>query len=266
MESFLRWAGGKNWFVKHIHKYLPKNGFNDYHEPFLGGGSIFFSLQTKNSYLSDLNKDLIKTYTEIRDNVEDVISELKRFKNTEDFYYHIRDERKKPSVAREAAKFVFLNQTSFNGIYRVNLNGKYNVPYGFRSKDFFQPENLRHASNALKNAKIFASDFTKILPNIKTGDLVFLDPPYTVSHYNNGFIKYNSKLFSEEDQIKLSELISEIKNRGAFYIMTNADHEQVHEIFKSNGDNYTTEERASLIGGKNSKRGIYKEAIYTNVF
>jgi DNA adenine methylase len=164
MESFLRWAGGKNWFVKHLHKYLPKNGFNDYHEPFLGGGSIFFSLQTKISYLSDLNEDLTKTYTEIRDNVEDVIKELKRFKNTEDFYYLIRDERKKPYATQEAAKFIFLNQTSFNGIFRVNLNGKYNVPYGFRTKDFFQPDNLRHASSALKNAKIFASDFTKILP------------------------------------------------------------------------------------------------------
>lgn len=265
MEPFLRWAGGKNWFVKYLHKYLPKDGFNTYHEPFLGGGSIFFSIQTKNSYLSDLNEDLIMTYTEIRDNVEEVIRELKRFKNTEDFYYNIRDVKKISTTAGNAAKFIFLNQTSFNGIYRVNLNGKYNVPYGFRTKDFFQPENLRLASNALKNAQIFASDFTKILSNIKEGDLVFLDPPYTVSHYNNGFIKYNSKLFSEEDQKKLSKLIYEIKKLGAFYIMTNADHAQVHEIFRDNGDNFNTEERASLIGGKNSKRGLYKEAIYSNV-
>lgn len=265
MESFLRWAGGKNWFVKHIHKYLPKNGFRDYHEPFLGGGSIFFCLNTNISYLSDLNEDLIKTYTEVRDNVEEVLSELRQYKNTEAFYYQIRENKKTTDTAKEAARFIFLNQTSFNGIYRVNLNGKYNVPYGFRTKDFFQPDNLRNASIALKNANIFAGDFTEILPNIKTNDLVFLDPPYTVSHYNNGFIKYNSKLFSEDDQIKLSKLISEIKNRGAFYIMTNADHDQVHEIFKCNGDKHTTEERASLIGGKNSKRGIYKEAIYTNV-
>lgn len=266
IAPFLRWAGGKNWFVKHLNNYLPKDGFNDYHEPFLGGGSIFFNIQTRNSFLSDVNEDLIVAYTEIRDNVEEVIIELQQFKNTEDYYYLIREQINNSYRTKEAAKFIFLNQTSYNGIYRVNLNGKYNVPYGFRSKDFFQPDNLRHASNALKNAKIFASDFTKILPNIKTGDLVFLDPPYTVSHYNNGFIKYNSKLFSEQDQIRLSKLISEIKNMGAFYIMTNADHDQVHEIFKCNGDRFTTQERASLIGGKNSKRGIYKEAIYTNVF
>jgi DNA adenine methylase len=265
ISPFLRWAGGKNWFVKHIHKYLPKNGFNNYHEPFLGGGSIFFNLRPNKSYLSDLNKELINTYKEIRDNVEGVISELAHFKNSEYYYYHIRDQKKFTNTAGEAAKFIYLNQTSFNGIYRVNLKGKYNVPYGFRTKDFYQPDNLRLASQTLRNAELFDGDFTLLLSNVKKEDLVFLDPPYTVSHYNNGFIKYNSKLFSQDDQKKLSCLIREIKNRGAYYILTNADHDQVHELFKENGDLFVTEERASLIGGKNSKRGIYKEAIYTNV-
>jgi DNA adenine methylase len=265
ISPFLRWAGGKNWFIKHIHKYIPEGGFNTYHEPFLGGGSIFFSIQPKLSYLSDLNEDLISSYIEVRDNVEKVTKELEKFKNTEEFYYYIRDTEIKNNSAGEAAKFIYLNQTSFNGIYRVNLKGKYNVPFGFRTKNFFQPDNLRLASRALRNSKIFASDFTKVLSNIKERDLVFLDPPYTVSHYNNGFIKYNSKLFSEDDQKRLSKFIKEIKDLGAYYIMTNAAHDQVYEIFKENGDQFVTEERASLIGGKNSKRGIYKEAIYTNV-
>lgn len=265
MEPFLRWAGGKTWFIKHLQNYLPKNGFNNYHEPFLGGGSVFFSLQTKKSFLSDLNEDLILTYKEIRDNVNGVINELIRFKNTEKDYYMVRDIQKFSTPSEKAARFIFLNQTSFNGIYRVNLSGKYNVPYGFRTKNFYQPENLLSASAALKNSEIFACDFTRILPNIHEGDLVFLDPPYTVSHYNNGFIKYNSKLFSEQDQKKLSQLIHDIKEIGAFYIMTNADHYLVHEIFEENRDQYKTEERASLIGGKHSKRGIYHEAIYSNI-
>jgi DNA adenine methylase len=264
-SPFLRWVGGKSWMLKYIHKYLPKNGFKSYHEPFLGGGAIFFNLKPKNAYLSDLNEELINTYKEIRDNVEGVINELKDFKNNKDYYYFIRDEKEFYNSSGKAASFIYLNQTSFNGIYRVNLNSKYNVPYGFRTKDFFQPDNLRLASLALQSANLFTADFKEIIYNIKEGDLVFLDPPYTVSHYNNGFIKYNSKLFSEEDQRKLSRFINEIKDLGAYYILTNADHKQVHEIFQINGDRRETEERASLIGGKKAKRGIYKEAIFTNV-
>lgn len=264
-SPFLRWAGGKSWFVKHIHKYLPKDGFNSYHEPFLGGGSIFFNLTPKSAYLSDLNKELISTYKEIRDNVEGVINELKHFKNTEDYYYFIRDDKEFSNSVGKAAKFIYLNQTSFNGIYRVNLKDKYNVPYGFRSKNFFQPDNLRLASVALRGTNLFTADFNNIIANVKEGDLVFLDPPYTVSHYNNGFIKYNSKLFCESDQIKLSKFIQNIKELGAYYILTNADHQQVYEIFKINGDRTESEKRASLIGGKSAERGIYKEAIFTNV-
>jgi len=264
ISPFLRWAGGKSWFIKHIHKYLPCDGFNAYHEPFLGGGAIFFNLIPPNAYLSDLNEELISTYIEVRDNVEEVISELRKFENTKEYYYIIR-ERQENSSAGNAARFIYLNQTSFNGIYRVNLNGKYNVPYGYRSKNFFQPESLRLASRALRRTTLFNSDFTDILGNIRERDLVFLDPPYTVSHYNNGFIKYNSKLFSEEDQKKLSEFILSIKELGAYYILTNADHHQVHEIFKFNGDRIETEKRASLIGGKDAKRGVYQEAIFTNV-
>lgn len=262
---FLRWAGGKSWLLKHINKYLPKGGFNAYHEPFLGGGSIFFNINPKNAFLSDLNEELINAFKEIRDNVEEVINELKNFRNTKEYYYFIRDEKEFKDSTSKAASFIYLNQTSFNGIYRVNLKSKYNVPYGFRTKEFFQPDNLRIASLALQGANLFTADFKEIIDNVKERDLVFLDPPYTVSHYNNGFIKYNSKLFSEEDQRRLSRFINDIKDRGAYYILTNADHKQIHEIFQINGDRRETEERASLIGGKKAKRGIYKEAIFTNV-
>lgn len=264
ISPFLRWAGGKNWLIKHIHRFIPSNGFNNYYEPFLGGGSIFFSLKPKQAYLSDLNEDLILTYLQIRDNLDEVQRELTQFKNTKEYYYFVRDEKQFHTSAGKAAKFIFLNQTSFNGIFRVNLKGNYNVPYGYRKKDFYQPQILQNASAALQGANLTIGDFMLLKLKVKEGDLVFLDPPYTVSHYDNGFIKYNSRLFSEQDQKRLSSFIKYIKRCGAYYILTNAAHDQVLKIFLENGDPYVTLERASLIGGKNAKRGIYKEAVFTN--
>lgn len=262
-KPFLRWAGGKSWLTKRLSK-LNELEFNQYHEPFLGGGATYFYLQrTSRSYLSDLNEELINTYIAVRDNVEKVISCLRDFKNTKDFYYKIR-ETKFTERFENAAKFIYLNQTSFNGIYRVNLKGVYNVPYGFRSKEFLDENTLINASKALKNASIFVSDFEVVKQNIRVNDLVFLDPPYTVSHNNNGFIKYNEKLFSIEDQYRLSKLIDFIREKGAYYILTNAAHNQVRDIF-NNSDSVIQVSRANLIGGINAKRGSTEELIFTNI-
>jgi DNA adenine methylase len=262
-KPFLRWAGGKTWLIKHLSKYLPHNGFNQYHEPFLGGGATFFHLQPEKSFLSDLNKDLIETYQQIKDHPEEVISELKRFKNTEEFYYLLRNKKfKKPS--KRAAQFIYLNQTSFNGIYRVNLKGEYNVPYGYRTKNFFEPDKLRLVSESLQGVQLQACSFLDTINNIEENDLVFIDPPYTVAHNDNGFIKYNAKLFDLESQYELSNYIDEIKKRGAYYILTNAAHAKIEEIFTKEGDLMEGLSRASLIGGLNAKRGQYKEYIITN--
>lgn len=264
VKPFLRWAGGKKWLHKHIHLLLPQNGFKNYHEPFLGGGAMFFALQPKKrAFLSDINSDLISTYQALRDGPVEIVKELKKFKNEESFYYDIR-ERKFKNSARLAAKFIYLNQTSFNGIYRVNLRGEYNVPFGYRTKDFLEEDNLLLASNVLKNAEIFYSDFEGVKRNIKKKDLVFLDPPYTVSHNNNGFIKYNQKLFSLQDQYRLASLIDTIKSKDAYYILTNAAHRVIDEIFEK-GDKKIELSRASIIGGINAHRGHIKEYIFTNV-
>lgn len=263
MKPFLRWAGGKTWLIKHLSDYLPSEGFNQYHEPFLGGGSVFLHLNPKKAFLSDLNEKLIATYRSVRDNVEEVICELQTFVNEKEFYYEVRTKTY-DNEAKSAAQFIYLNQTSFNGIYRVNLQGVYNVPYGFRSKNFFEPDNLRLVSKALKYADIRATDFNSIRRRIVKNDLIFLDPPYTVSHNNNGFIKYNQKLFSIEDQEKLADLIRFIKEREAYYILTNAAHSKISEIFGSI-DSPQELSRASLIGGLKSNRGHVSEYIFTNV-
>jgi DNA adenine methylase len=264
IKPFLRWAGGKTWLVKNLNDLIPKNGFNDYHEPFLGGGSVFLAInEDKRAFLSDLNSDLINTYKALKREPEGIIKALKKYKNTKDFYYKIRATQFSDEIDL-AAKFIFLNQTSFNGIYRVNLKGQYNVPYGNRKKDFLEPDKLRLVSKKLTNASLRIGDFADSIHEIKENDLIFLDPPYTVSHNNNGFIKYNQKLFSLDDQYRLSKFIDEIKNKGAFYILTNAAHETIKEIFDK-GDRLIEGKRVSLVGGLNAKRGETKEYIFTNI-
>lgn len=134
VKPFLRWAGGKSWIIKYLRPLLSKYSFRNYHEPFLGGGAVFFSFTHQGStFLSDFNQELIETYISIRDNVDEVISLLREYPNEKDFYYNLRDSCPLDSI-KKAARFIYLNQTSFNGIYRVNLKGKYNVPYGYRKK------------------------------------------------------------------------------------------------------------------------------------
>jgi DNA adenine methylase len=260
---FLRWAGGKSWFIKYLPQFTPAL-YNDYHEIFLGGGAVFFNTTRAESiYLSDLNTDLIETYIQVRDNIDAVIDELKKFKNEKDIYYKVRGDKYTDSNLK-AAQFIYLNKTSFNGIYRVNQNGGYNVPYGFRTtKDFIEESVLRNASNKLQSVNIKSQDFESALSTVKKGDFVFLDPPYTVAHENNGFIAYNQKLFTLEDQYRLCNCLKELNNIGAHFVLTNAYHEKIKEIYTGVGE-FNILNRRSLIGGKGAKREIIKEYAIKN--
>ncbi len=263
-KPILRWAGGKTWLLKGLHRFLPAT-FNDYHEPFVGGGSVFFNMQPGGkSYLSDSNADLITAYCELRDHLDSVIHKLKQFQNTQESYYQIRDT-KFFLPAERAAQFIYLNRTCFNGLYRVNLKGEFNVPYGFKSyKQLFDFDRLRRFSERLKSAILRCGDFQDSIQNVNKGDLVFLDPPYTVSHIKNGFIKYNEKLFSWVDQKRLASFIEEIRRRGAYYILTNAKHDSIQKLF-GRIDTPTSVWRASVIGGKLARRGMIEEYVFTNV-
>ena len=263
VKPFLRWAGGKRWFIKYLQQNAALPKFKNYHEPFVGSAAVFIHLKPDSSFLSDLNSELIETYIAVKEDVEQVLKHLRSFKNTEETYYKIRQSRFK-SDFKTAARFIYLNQTSFNGIYRVNRDGVYNVPFGFRSKNFFEPDNLRLVSSLLRKTEISTADFEIVNSRVKKGDLVFLDPPYTVSHNNNGFINYNQKLFSLEDQYRLSSIIDEIKKKKAYYVLTNAAHKKIEEIFLK-GDKKMIVQRASTIGGTNSKRRQIDEFVFTNI-
>lgn len=263
-KPFLRWTGSKAWLVRDIlSKYLPE-AYNNYHECFLGGGAVFFSVEPKNEvYLYDLNEDLIETYQQVRDNLDLVVKSLKRLKNTEEDYYKIRKSKYLTPHTR-AARFIYLNRCSFNGIYRVNSKGEYNVPYGKRKNvDVITEDNLIKVQEALQNTNLISVDFENTLDNIKENDLVFLDPPYTVTHENNGFIEYNKKLFSWEDQIRLSETIKKIDQKGAYFILTNAAHSAIRELYQGIGE-INRVERYSKVGGRVKTRGMYNEFIITN--
>ena len=267
IKPFLRWAGGKTWLLKDINQFLPEKIIN-YYEPFLGGGSIFIHLKNNNlisnrAYISDTNANLINAYTILRDYPEVLINVLKTFENTSDNYYAIREQNYKDPIER-AAQFIFLNRTSFNGIYRENLKGVYNVPYGNKSyKELFDFENMQGVSNLLNGTELISCDFFELKPKISKGDFIFLDPPYTVAHQHNGFVKYNQKIFSWEDQIRLKEFVEYIIDKEANFILTNASHESINELYKGIGDHHFLQ-RASVIGGKVASRNIYEEIIITN--
>ena len=265
IKPFLRWAGGKTWFIDHLEALLDGQHFANYYEPFLGGGSIFFSLSVTDAAatLSDANTELIDTYISIRDNVEEVIQYFATYENTSDFYYKLREKEPTDPFER-AARFIYLNHTSYNGLYRVNRKGKYNVPFGKRKSDTIDIEEIRKASRALAGANLLSGDFENRGDVIHEGTLVFLDPPYTVSHNDNGFVQYNQSIFSIEDQARLARYIQFIMDRGAYFILMNAAHNAIREIFADCGRSMLVE-RQSLIGGKNAKRGLTSELVFTNI-
>ncbi|MBE6634903.1 MAG: Dam family site-specific DNA-(adenine-N6)-methyltransferase [Ruminococcaceae bacterium] len=265
-EPFVRWAGGKTWLIPHLSSIINNLHIEHYHEPFVGGGAVFFSLEhNKKSYLSDANPQLINTYVQIRDNPQGIIEYFLQYNNTEEEYYRIRDHVIPQNDLEAAARFLYLNQTSYNGLFRVNRQGEYNVPYGFRKKWHYDVNRLFEASDKLKNTRISVGDFEVNKYRIQEHDLVFLDPPYTVSHNNNGFIEYNQNLFSLDDQKRLSKFIDYIKNKNAYYILTNAAHPVIREIFEKPDDRRLELQRHSLIGGKKANRAEISEYIFTNI-
>jgi len=260
---FLKWAGGKRWLVHKHDQIFPKK-YNRYIEPFLGGGSVFFHLQPKKSLLGDSNKHLIITYKAIKKDHKKLVKLLSHHnkKHSDDYYYKIRSE-KYEDIIKQAAQFIYLNRTCFNGIYRVNQFGEFNVPRGSKDAVFLETDDFEALSKMLQRATLLSCDFEELIDKADEGDLIFADPPYTVRHNLNGFIKYNEKLFSWSDQIRLSKALKRARKRGAQIICTNANHESVRDLYSGKFFTLETVSRYSSIAAATDSRNQYEELLAT---
>jgi DNA adenine methylase len=232
-KPFLKWAGGKTQLIPDIIKLAPKK-FNKYIEPFIGGGAVYFNINHPESIISDLNEELIITYKEVKANVCEVIGILKKYENTEAYYYKTRALNvNNLSNAERAARLIYLNKTCFNGLFRVNKRGEFNVPYGKRSGAFLNESNLFDASNYLKKTKIIHSDYKETLNKYaKEGDFIFLDPPYQPVGKYSDFKRYTKERFFENDQVELANIFVELTKKGCYVMLTNSNHPFILDLYK----------------------------------
>lgn len=259
---FLKWAGGKRWLASRVIQLAtPIRG--RYIEPFLGGGAIFFALRHRSALLSDVNAELVNAYAAVRADHERVFSLLRthQSRHSTEYYYQMRDYKPRCEY-RQAARFIYLNRTCWNGLYRVNRQGRFNVPIGTKTAVLMPTDDWTSISQLLVSAEIKCRDFEASISAAEDGDLVFADPPYTVKHNFNGFIKYNDSLFSWNDQVRLRDALLAAKRRGAKVILTNANHESIRELYKKHFD-LESVARASVLAGSAAHRGRYEELLIT---
>lgn len=263
MEPFLKWAGGKRWFVKAHAARIPSS-YSRYIEPFLGSGAVFFHLQPENALISDINERLIEAYRAVQSGPQHIINLLKAHhdRHNKDYYYEIRSQEYDDFYER-AAQFIYLNKTCFNGLYRVNLKGMFNVPIGTKENVYLPTDDYHAMSKVLQRAMIEHSDFEAIIDRANEEDFLFVDPPYTVKHNKNGFIKYNERLFSWEDQVRLHGALSRAHERGVKIVCTNAHHDSLRELYKQQFK-LKKVNRKNTMAGLKTARGRYNELLITN--
>ena len=232
-KPILKWAGGKTQMLNDLLPKVPSS-YGRYIEPFFGGGAMFFALQPENAIIADSNPELINMYRQVAANVDEVIQYLKKYENTSEMFYTVREQEwTQLPKAEAAARTIFLNRTCFNGLYRVNKQCKFNVPYGkYANPKICDEDGLKAASEALKKAEILCGDYLLVLDHYaQPGDFVFLDPPYLpISEYAD-FKRYTKEQFYEEDHIELAKIIMRLQERGCHIILTNSNHPLVHELY-----------------------------------
>lgn len=261
-QPFLKWAGGKRWLA--VRSELPQLGkFDRYAEPFLGSGAIYFHSRPPSALLSDINEELIELYNVMKGSPAILYEAMQRHQASysKSYYYRVRDDRPVDAVGR-AARFLYLNRTCFNGLYRVNLRGEFNVPIGTKDSVIFPGEDFNSYASALAAAEIKKQDFEVTLDRCGKGDVAFVDPPYTVMHNMNGFIKYNENLFKWSDQLRLKEAVVRAIGRGCAIMMTNADHQSVRDLYRDVLE-YRSVSRNSVLSGNADARGKTTEAMLT---
>lgn len=236
-QPFLRWVGGKFHLSRVLLGFIPPTANErNYYEPFLGAASLFFSLSPKRAFLSDLNGHLINCYSAIKDSPDAVAKALRAHaaKDSEAHYYEVRElyNRSHGGVS-QAARFIYLNRTGFNGVFRVNTKGAYNVPYGRKEKPRFpSTSDLRSVSKLLQSAKLSTQTYDEALEAAKSGDFVYLDPPYPPINGTSYFTHYTSGRFGTADQERVAEVFRTLDSRGCFVMLSNANLPVVRNLYR----------------------------------
>ncbi len=270
-RPFIKWAGGKSRLIEQYKPFLPTD-FDDYHEPFLGGGALFFYLapqlqaQGKKAYLSDLNPELVNVYRCVRDRVEDLIEQLAEHQanHSEDWYYAVRSQAPsslEPPTVKRAARFIYLNKTCYNGLYRENAQGRFNVPIGrYKNPKICAPDLLRPASAALQIAEISERPFSAVLDYAKgSRDFVYFDPPYHPLSDTSKFTAYSRYQFAEQQQAELKAVIAQLAAKKVRVLASNSDCPFIRELYA--GFQVETITAARSINSKASKRGKITEVL-----
>ena len=262
LTPLFRWPGGKRWLVPQLKELVPTD-LGRYYEPFFGGGALFLALRPTDATISDRNSELMDCYRAIRDDHSQVASILRGLPRDREAYLKIRSTIP-DGVAARAARLIYLTTLAFNGIYRVNRQGEFNVPYGGRTYDSLgDEETLRAHADAFATAEIKSVDFEKAVVGAGRGDFVYLDPPYTVTHSNNGFVRYNDRIFSWGDQKRLAGLAESLSEAGCSVVVSNAFHDSILALYPS--FRAVTVTRTSAMAATADKRGVIRELVLTNV-
>jgi len=274
-HPFIKWAGGKSRVVDHIKNFFPKE-FNSYYEPFLGSAALYFAVSPRKGRLNDLNKALIDTYIVVRDDVESLIPALTKIQD--EYYALMSIELKKeyylkrrvefnsvstPQSTRKSALFIFLNKTGFNGMYRENKSGQYNIPFGKHSHPLICDElNLRLVSSDLKDIDLTSTSYQDAIRDAKPKDLIYLDPPYYPLTTTSNFTEYQAGGFTVDDQVKLRDIFRELDQKGCYVVMSNSACEEIDLLYADY--NISRIQVARAINSKTNKRGKIDEVIVTN--
>ena len=258
----LKWAGGKRQMIDQYKEFFPDR-YNAYHEPFLGGGAVFFRLTPPVSFLSDSNTELINLYRVIKNNVDQLIADLSQHKNDSDYFYEIRAwDVKKLSDVQRASRLVFLNKTCFNGLYRVNKRGEFNVPFGrYKNPNFLDVNTLQAANKVLQGASLTVGDFEIVLENACSGDFIYFDPPYYPLSRTSSFTDFTDQSFSTRDQQRLAEVFDELSGRGCLVMLSNSDTPFIRELYAKYEHGIVALTANRSINSKADKRGPVGELL-----